>query len=382
MNRTRIFVSSTFFDLEQVREDIRTTIASLGHEPLLNEYSSFPVNPDLDTIENCKKVVRSSDLFVLIVGGRRGSLDPASGKSITNVEYDAAKVQGISCFVFVNKALLTLLPVWSKNPDADFTPAVDDPKVFGFIQQLQSEQRWIFSFSKASEISDVIRTQLSVFLQTLLNQKRSGRLDPLREFDGETEKARIIAMERPRFWEFLLTAELLRTKLSILKQDYIDFENGLMFQPKKHVAALEYIQLLGAKMSDPTELGEIVKRLVEGELIASWGPPGKPGDPVQILRAVNKINDTCRKLLEWELEISALEPPKALNGLGSTLRGMTLEMINELARIPNEIETALQGTWSGIKEVSINLVFQAPPQIARFLAEMEEVKKHPEWLLP
>src|SRR5947209_15106936 len=106
MSRTKIFVSSTFFDLAQVRDDIRTTITELGHEALLNEYPSFPVNPSIDTIENCKKAVRSSDFFVLIIGGRRGSLDPVSGKSITNVEYDAALQSGIDCFIFVNEQMM------------------------------------------------------------------------------------------------------------------------------------------------------------------------------------------------------------------------------------------------------------------------------------
>jgi Domain of unknown function (DUF4062)/HEPN domain len=71
MDRTKIFVSSTYFDLAQVREDIRTSISQMGHEPLLSEYSSFPTLPDIGTVENCKKAVQSCDLFVLIVGGRR-----------------------------------------------------------------------------------------------------------------------------------------------------------------------------------------------------------------------------------------------------------------------------------------------------------------------
>lgn len=180
MNRTRVFVSSTFFDLEQVREDIRATINQLGHEPLLNEYSSFPILPDLDTIENCKKAVRNSDIFILILGGRRGSLDPVSGKSVTNVEYETAVQSGIDCFVFVNDRLMTLLSVWRKNPEADFSPSVDSTQVFEFIDKINAAQRWIFPFAKASEISEILRLQLSVFLKSLLDRKKNGRLDPIK----------------------------------------------------------------------------------------------------------------------------------------------------------------------------------------------------------
>src|SRR5215813_10341220 len=152
MSRTKIFVSSTFFDLAQVREDIRTTILQLGHEPLLNEYPSFPVSPNVDTIENCKKAVRGSDFFVLIIGGRRGSLDPVSGKSVTNVEYEAAIQAGIDCFVFVSEQVMTLLEVWKKTPDADFAAMVDSPRVFEFVSEISTAQQWIFSFKRASEI--------------------------------------------------------------------------------------------------------------------------------------------------------------------------------------------------------------------------------------
>src|SRR2546426_7800651 len=72
MTQTKIFVSSTFFDLAQVRGDIRVTINSVGHEALLSEYPLFPTLPTFDTIENCRQAVRSSDIFVLIVAGGEG----------------------------------------------------------------------------------------------------------------------------------------------------------------------------------------------------------------------------------------------------------------------------------------------------------------------
>ena len=38
MSKTRIFLSSTCYDLAAVREHLRECILSLGHEPLLSEY--------------------------------------------------------------------------------------------------------------------------------------------------------------------------------------------------------------------------------------------------------------------------------------------------------------------------------------------------------
>lgn len=42
-----IFVSSTCYDLKQIRRDIREFIeADLGYEAILSEYDSFPIDPD------------------------------------------------------------------------------------------------------------------------------------------------------------------------------------------------------------------------------------------------------------------------------------------------------------------------------------------------
>jgi hypothetical protein len=46
-----VLVSSTFYDLRQVREDLRCFIEDqLGYRPLLSEHPSFPIDPDVDTI--------------------------------------------------------------------------------------------------------------------------------------------------------------------------------------------------------------------------------------------------------------------------------------------------------------------------------------------
>src|SRR5438445_10716685 len=90
----------------------------------------------------------------------------------------------------------------------------NSPHVFEFIAKIKSAQQWIFTFKRASEISAILRHQLSVFLKDLLDRKRTGRLDPIREFATETARARQLALDRPPRWEYRLTEELLRSKLS------------------------------------------------------------------------------------------------------------------------------------------------------------------------
>jgi hypothetical protein len=69
-----VFVSSTCYDLRQVRADMKQFIESFGFKPVLSEYPSFPIDPDVGTIENCLIAVENyANIFVLIIGGRYGS---------------------------------------------------------------------------------------------------------------------------------------------------------------------------------------------------------------------------------------------------------------------------------------------------------------------
>ena len=92
---TTLFVSSTCYDLAQLRANLRDFAEEVGFEPVLSELDSFPVNPSQSAIQNCLDAVRTrADIFVLVVGGRYGSMNEA-GKSITNLEYLEASACGI-----------------------------------------------------------------------------------------------------------------------------------------------------------------------------------------------------------------------------------------------------------------------------------------------
>ena len=45
MAGVNIFISSTCYDLSQVRPDLRDFISGLGYNPMMSEQKSFPNNP-------------------------------------------------------------------------------------------------------------------------------------------------------------------------------------------------------------------------------------------------------------------------------------------------------------------------------------------------
>ena len=157
-SKPSVFVSSTCYDLRQVREDIRLFLEAIGYEPFLSEFDFFPVDPEKSVVENCFNVIdKHADLFVLLVGGRYGSLSE-KGKSVTNLEFLRAKAKDVSTYAFVQKAILEILPVWESNPNGDFSAVVDSPKLFEFVRELiGSGKQWIFPFETAQDVTDTLK---------------------------------------------------------------------------------------------------------------------------------------------------------------------------------------------------------------------------------
>ncbi|HZR55296.1 MAG TPA: hypothetical protein VFA74_00365 [Terriglobales bacterium] len=169
--------------------------------------------------------------------------------------------------------------------------------------------------------------------------------------------------------------------MSIIKREYDDLNKGLLFRPRRAISAEEYLlSWIPSKLNDPVVLVQILEETVGKGVTAAWGKPGEPGDAVEILRSVNKIIETCRAFLDWELELRSVTPPPVLKKLGTSLHGLTAGIIDELTRISDELSKALESAWTGAREVSILMKISAPPQIEKFQAEMRAVSKHPEWL--
>ena len=94
----QIFVSSTYADLKEERQAAVEAILSSGHIPAGMELFSAGDESQMTVI---KRWIDESDIYLLIFGGRYGSIDPISGKSYTHLEYEYALEKGIPVFSVV-----------------------------------------------------------------------------------------------------------------------------------------------------------------------------------------------------------------------------------------------------------------------------------------
>ena len=96
--RYQVFVSSTYADLKDERSKVIQTIMELDCIPAGMEI--FPAI-DEEQFEFIKKVIDDCDYYILIIGGRYGTLSE-DGISYTEKEYNYAIQKGIKVIAFVH----------------------------------------------------------------------------------------------------------------------------------------------------------------------------------------------------------------------------------------------------------------------------------------
>jgi hypothetical protein len=97
--RYQVFISSTFTDLKEERRTVLRSVLMLDHMPAGMEL--FPATDDAAWQLICD-VIDASDYYLLILGGRYGSLDE-EGIGFTEKEYLYASSKGIPVVPFLHR---------------------------------------------------------------------------------------------------------------------------------------------------------------------------------------------------------------------------------------------------------------------------------------
>lgn len=347
-----VFVSSTCYDLKQVRQNIRNFIENdLGYEAILSEYDSFPTNPDMDTIDNCLRVVEErADIFILIVGGRYGYVTDHAGKSITNLEYLRAKCKGIPIYVFVEQAILSVLSVWEDNPNGDFSKIVDSNKVFFFIKELRSiDSNWVHEFKDANEIVFCLKLQLAYLVNDSMILRRhivkEGISPKVLKYSGRVFE---IAVEKPELWEYQLFAAALKDNLEKLDDLRYDVKYGISF---KNIIIInnpqEVVSVLGLKLSELNRKVDLFNPMINEALVEALGEPGQDGNAEYILYVAEKVIDIYGSILEWSLDFKSILVPEECQGLLHAVSKFSESVVQDIESFVRDYDEGLEQLLMG-----------------------------------
>jgi hypothetical protein len=188
----RVYISSTYSDLKEYRQQARDALLRLGHFPVMAENWSdsetYPVQQCLDLISGCEATV-------LILGHRYGFIPEGSSISLTQMEYDRATQMGIKVFSFIlsDDALV--------RPSSIETDPANRQKLDNFKRQIRMN-----SIAGIFGTPQDLRSQVIMALSQLTNIRQPPS-EELSDFQSKLEDC------QKEQQSYLETIENLRTRM-------------------------------------------------------------------------------------------------------------------------------------------------------------------------
>ncbi|WP_260260753.1 DUF4062 domain-containing protein [Vibrio intestinalis] len=192
MAKPRIFVSSTYYDLKQVRTDLERFIVEQGYDAVLNEKGHISYGSQEKLEEYCYKEIDQCDILVSIIGGRYGSQSHESEYSVSNKELKKALDTGKQVYIFVDHAVATEYRTFEVNKGVSGVryAAVDDVKVYEFLEEVYDlpKNNTIHNFHGAQDITNFLKEQWAGLFQRLLSdESKKKELDLIQKLSETSE---------------------------------------------------------------------------------------------------------------------------------------------------------------------------------------------------
>jgi hypothetical protein len=186
MAHPRVFISSTFYDLKQVRADLERFIQQMGYDPVLHERGSVPYGRDEKIEEYCYAEIERSDILVAIIGGRYGSKSQYQPYSISQKELKIALDLGKQVYVFVEESVSSEYSTYLENKDIEGIRYchVDDVKIYRFLEEVMElpQNNPIAPFETSQDIINYLKEQWAGLFQRFLQEQ--SRLGEVRLVEG------------------------------------------------------------------------------------------------------------------------------------------------------------------------------------------------------
>jgi hypothetical protein len=175
MATPRIFLSSTCYDLNEIRDNLYSFIDGLGYIPVFSDKNDVFYHPDLHSHESCIKEIENCQIFILVIGGRfGGNYVYDTNRSIVNAEYQTAKKLNLPIFTFIKREVHEDHRVFIRNKkekpeyyDKVIYPSIEKQetaeKLFDFIDEVRKSDKnnAYFTFEYSRDIREILVKQFA-----------------------------------------------------------------------------------------------------------------------------------------------------------------------------------------------------------------------------
>jgi CAP12/Pycsar effector protein, TIR domain len=220
-----------------------------------------------------------------------------------------------------------------------------------------------------------LQAALGPFCNQIRKKLKGFIYENLIDLENETELIKKIAIEKSDYWEFFLSSELLKSRLTEINISYLELEKGLVFQKSRTLDIDGFSEWFSNSTQDFIRLISIFKQAFEIELIKSYGEPGIAGNVFEIKSAVDKITSFCKELLAWEYELQGIIPPDELKEVTELMKGWTKGLIDTINEFPLKLDESFspENIAKG-KDINLTLTFPPPPNADKISEIIERVR--------
>ncbi|MGA3675544.1 DUF4062 domain-containing protein [Lysinibacillus agricola] len=237
--KLQVFISSTYEDLKEERQVAVESVLNAGHIPAGMELFK---SDDKSQKEIIKRWIDESDVYMLILGGRYGSIDEETGLSYTHWEYNYAGEIGKPRFaVVISEEYLE-----------------ENVKHLG-ISAMERKNPTLYEGFKSDVLSKICK-----FYSDLKDIKITV-LESLKEYESNTELFGWVSGRDVRSIEKLEQIDVLESKYAALLEKYNKLvqDNGKLQEQKRKERDIDGLPfedvrsiLKGIEIVIPKEVGE------------------------------------------------------------------------------------------------------------------------------
>lgn len=261
----RVFISSTYYDLKQARNNIGDFIKGLGYEPVMHERSGVAYTQTEPLEMDCYHELASCDIVVCIIGNHFGSKSTTNDFSITMNEINTAIKNKKKVYIFVANDVFIENRTYEQNKDTGaFKSAyTDDIKIHEYISELKSNNKIhvIESFETTEQIIQILKLQFAGLFQNLLAREASmTEAKTAYDLQESAEEIKSVVKqfteEKEAFFaKFDSTIIINNLVLTTLKK-HLGFEKAA-FYATNHDSLSEILKMAGYREEVSPELDEL-----------------------------------------------------------------------------------------------------------------------------
>lgn len=219
MAKPRVFLSSTCYDLKEIRSQIREFIIDYGYEPILSEFGDIFFDYGEHPQDSCFKEIEKCQMFVLIIGNSFGSTyyktsSSSSPSSITMEEFGKSIKCNVPKHVFINRFVDYDYNNYNRAWDKHIRKLLDEGKLsdenaenklkvrrefddtypfpndsyrnlFRFIEMIYAENVGVQTFEFSTDIKECLKQQWAGAMYSFLTKDKTI---PMQEVHNLSQK--------------------------------------------------------------------------------------------------------------------------------------------------------------------------------------------------